>query len=480
MTKSRDTANIIKQPFTQTLGTSNYRAGVNAGNSIASGGNYNVTVGDEAGTALTVGDESVAVGFEALMTVTSGAENVGVGYRALKLTTGNSNVAVGKNALTTNSSGSNNTALGTSALFSNTTASNNVAVGYQAGYANTGDKNTFVGKEAGAANTTGRLNTMLGQRAGVNNTTSSSNTFVGQASGELNTTGGSNTALGDQSLKANTTASFNTALGYQAGLSNVTGDDQTFLGYKAGRLTTGTDNTFVGASSGSGITSGAKNTILGKFNGNQGGLDIRTSSNNIVLSDGDGNPVGYRRGADGNWYFDNVNNNEYAMRVRSTGTGGNPYGLALQYTNVAPNNDSGRFLTCFDSSNIRLKIFNNGNVVNQNNSYGADSDLKLKENIVDASSQWDDIKALTVRKYSLKEDNLDAPNMLGVIAQELESAGMNGLVKEIADVDKDMNDLGTTTKSVNYSILYMKAVKALQEAMTRIETLETKVTALEG
>ena len=30
-----------------------------------------------------------------------------------------------------------------------------------------------------------------------------------------------------------------------------------------------------------------------------------------------------------------------------------------------------------------------------------------------------------------------------------------------------------------YSILYMKAVKALQEAMTRIETLEAKVKALE-
>ena len=37
-----------------------------------------------------------------------------------------------------------------------------------------------------------------------------------------------------------------------------------------------------------------------------------------------------------------------------------------------------------------------------------------------------------------------------------------------------------TTKSVKYSVLYMKAVKALQEAMTRIETLETKVAALES
>jgi hypothetical protein len=38
------------------------------------------------------------------------------------------------------------------------------------------------------------------------------------------------------------------------------------------------------------MTSGSKNTILGRYQGNSGGLDIRTSSNNIVLSDGDGNP----------------------------------------------------------------------------------------------------------------------------------------------------------------------------------------------
>ena len=37
-----------------------------------------------------------------------------------------------------------------------------------------------------------------------------------------------------------------------------------------------------------------------------------------------------------------------------------------------------------------------------------------------------------------------------------------------------------TTKSVKYSVLYMKAVKALQEAMTRIETLETEVAALKS
>jgi hypothetical protein len=51
---------------------------------------------------------------------------------------------------------------------------------------------------------------------------------------------------------------------------------------------------------------------------------------------------------------------------------------------------------------------------------------------------------------------------------------------ESPDRDEDGNDLGTVTKSVNYSVLYMKAVKALQEAIERIEQLEAKVAALES
>ena len=143
-------------------------------------------------------------------------------------------------------------------------------------------------------------------------------------------------------------------------------------------------------------------------------------------------------------------------------------------------------------------VLGNGNVLNQNNSYAGISDLKLKENIVDAASQWDDIKALQIKNYSLKTDNLDSANQLGVIAQDLESANMDGLVEESVDVeeipDSDwvansnqteadrptiISKLETTTKSVKYSVLYMKAIKALQEAMTKIETLETKVQALE-
>ena len=66
-----------------------------------------------------------------------------------------------------------------------------------------------------------------------------------------------------------------------------------------------------------------------------------------------------------------------------------------------------------------------------------------------------------------------------MIAQELELTSPN-LVIERKDLDSEMNETGTTTKSVKTSILTMKAIVALQEAMARIETLESEVAALKG
>ena len=130
--------------------------------------------------------------------------------------------------------------------------------------------------------------------------------------------------------------------------------------------------------------------------------------------------------------------------------------------------------------------------MNPNNSYGASSDSRIKQGIRDASSQWDDIKALKIRNYKKNEDvekyGDKAWEQIGVIAQELEASGMDKLVDDEVLWDKDHKEVknGEATegdikqyKSVKYSVLYMKAIKALQEAMAKIETLETKVKALE-
>ena len=125
----------------------------------------------------------------------------------------------------------------------------------------------------------------------------------------------------------------------------------------------------------------------------------------------------------------------------------------------------------------KMRVEDSGNVTNSNNSYGSISDERLKENIVDASSQWDDIKALRIRKFNFKSlTDPDQKTMLGVVAQEAELV-CPGLVTSSVTLQEGVEQ---EYKSFKYSILYMKAIKCLQEAQAKIETLEAKVAALEG
>ena len=142
-------------------------------------------------------------------------------------------------------------------------------------------------------------------------------------------------------------------------------------------------------------------------------------------------------------------------------------------------NDNNYLITALNSSGTEVfRIAGTGNALNTNGSYGTISDAKMKTDIVDAGSQWDDIKAIRFRKFKMKDDPSGLVQ-LGVVAQEVELTSP-GLVDEHADKDAEGNDLGTTTKSVKTSVLLMKAAVALQEAMARIEKLEAEVAALKG
>jgi hypothetical protein len=189
------------------------------------------------------------------------------GSTVVTLPTTSMNIGTGGGSVATN------TAFGAGALNANTSGSNNVAVGQNCMALNTtGANNTAIGRDASYGNTTGTNNTALGYRALDGNTASY------------------NTGIGTDALRSNTTASNSTAVGYQAGYTS-TGQRNAFFGSEAGYSnTTGESNTYIGRQAGYSMTTGVNNTIVGRYSGNQGGLDIRTSSNNIVLSDGDGNP----------------------------------------------------------------------------------------------------------------------------------------------------------------------------------------------
>jgi len=134
----------------------------------------------------------------------------------------------------------------------------------------------------------------------------------------------------------------------------------------------------------------------------------------------------------------------------------------------ATTNNSYTYFQCSqDGVGDKLYIFDSGNVYNTTGTYGTLSDIKLKENIVDATSKLNDVMALKVRNFNLKSE--PELKQIGFIAQELETI-FPSMVEETLD----------QTKIVKTTVLIPILVKAIQEQQALIESLTSRLTALEG
>jgi trimeric autotransporter adhesin len=409
-----------------------------------------------------------------------------MGCQALEANAASNNTAIGWRALQSNTTASNNTAVGFQAGYLNSTGATNVFVGRHSFYNNTtASNNTGIGHESGFSNTTGTANTALGQQALRSNTTASENTAVGYQSlysstgtsnGAFgwrslysNTTGIQNVGLGYRSGYLNTTGSYNTAIGFDTLYSNTTASNNTCVGFKAGYASTGYANTFVGCNNasngaGSAMTTGTRNTILGGFDGNQYGLDIRTASNHIVLSDGDGNPRGI---------FDSSGN----LLVGKTGR------LAGEKLSVDASGGSSN--TCaftFGSSDDRSIVislhagssggtsrkhysfldaggFERGSIgVNgSSTSYVTSSDYRLKENIAPMAGALSVVQQLKPCTYTWKNSGIAGQ---GFLAHELAEVCPDAVTGEKDAVDAEGNP---QYQGIDTSFLVATLTAAIQE-----------------
>jgi hypothetical protein len=242
--------------------------------------------------------------------------------------------------------------------------------------------------------------------------------------------------------------------------------------------TNGVQNTYLGFNN-SGSTNG--NGVLNNYsyvgNGNAYGLQflangsvkatIDTSGNLLVGSTNSAGKI-FGLQTSNNWagYFENSN-----ASVTS--------GVLALIGGRNTTNSSWKAIVYYNSTAAqdRFIVQDSGNVQNINNSYGAISDVKLKENIVDASPKLADLCKVKIRQYNFKSN--PEHKQIGVVAQELEEV-FSGLVEEQKDQDIKGNDLGTTTKSVKYSVFVPMLIKAVQEQQALIENLTTRLNALEG
>jgi hypothetical protein len=353
-----------------------------------------------------------------------------------------------------------NTALGITALGSSSLTGNyNTAVGYLAGSSNTsGVQNAFFGRSSGQGNTTGQFNTFLGDFSAGNNTTGSYNTTLGQAALNSNTTGSNNTALGYQALYT-TAGGTNklTAVGYQAGYSNSSGQESVFVGETAGYSTTGGDNTFIGRGAGTSVTSGYANTIIGKYSGNQGGLDIRTSNNYIVLSDGSGNPYVYGY-------------NGYLALNANSGS---------RYSQFAFNNASVEKATMFwdnTLTNLYVRGASGGvYLTNTGTSWTSNSDERLKENLVPITNALTKVNTLraVIGNFISDETKKKTPFL---IAQDVQAV----LPEAISTTMVKDDETNTQYLGVAYTEVIPLLVASIKELKTIVDTQAAEIAELKA
>lgn len=159
----------------------------------------------------------------------------------------------------------------------------------------------------------------------------------------------------------------------------------------------------------------------------------------------------------------NTDNDNVLYLIQSHAS--NPYGPYLWFQNASPNNTTNYFIGCGDATQTKFYVYSNGNVVNRNNSYGTLSDIRLKENIVDATPKLDDILKLKVRNFNLIGFE---EKQIGFIAQEFEEV-FPKMVENT--VDKDTKEEHKTIKT---TVLIPILVKAIQELSAKVTALENK------
>jgi len=178
---------------------------------------------------------------------------------------------------------------------------------------------------------------------------------------------------------------------------------------------------------------------------------------------------------------------DYLASFVATNPSTAPFGIWITYTATTPNNTGNRFLTCTDATATRAEIRSNGGLANYQSNNVDLSDERTKRDITSSSSTWDCVQAWDVVNYNYLDDAAGDTARIGVIAQQIQQHCPEVVIPyqeaEDAVLDDDGNVV-TPAKDERLGVreqqMMWMAIKALQEAQLRIETLEAEVAALKA
>ena len=203
-----------------------------------------------------------------------------------------------------------------------------------------------------------------------------------------------------------------------------------------------------------------------------------------------------------NGVYNSTTDQEHELRTNVSGNwiqrainaaSSSPFGMTIHYTAAAPNGTGNAFLDCQDTGGSRAVFRSNGGLANYSANNVNLSDRNAKKDIVPAAGTWDCLKEWEIVNFRYKDQPDDADLNMGVIAQQVAESCPEVITvfqeaKEAKEavLDEEGNELEPALEAqpeklgVKDQQMMWMAIKALQEAQLRIETLEAEVAALKG
>jgi hypothetical protein len=177
-------------------------------------------------------------------------------------------------------------------------------------------------------------------------------------------------------------------------------------------------------------------------------------------------------GTAGNW----------ALGIRHTSSASNPYGLAIQYPNSAPNAVSAQFIFCQDSAGTKFDVRSNGGIGNYSANNVNLSDQREKKNIELAGNYLNKICQIPVKTFLFNDQTDDELN-LGAIAQEVQAVAPE-LVSESnwGTVDEPKMRLSIYQTDLQYALMKsIQELKAINDTQAEtINALTARIVAIES
>ena len=127
----------------------------------------------------------------------------------------------------------------------------------------------------------------------------------------------------------------------------------------------------------------------------------------------------------------------------------------------------------------RFYVQVNGGIANHSGNNVNLSDERMKKNITNMGSVYSTFKQFVFRDFNYIDDEASESKKHGVIAQEVETIDAD-LITDDFKIGGDKDENYVYRKALKEEQFVMIGLKALQEAITKIDTLEAKVAALEA